>query len=262
MCHELATMDELKSSLELRVRLRFSLLTNPKFLGRGKKLLQATIQTYRISEENVTCLGLRPVSLLFSVCNEKLPQTISCLRFATPFLFIVLICQVLVMVSFAYSQGPATMVPDQYVLPVPGDLRAFSSFIEFVGNEDDRIQKAAQGGKAQTTGSAHYATDIPVATDEVNAMLATLLDAYRRDREVDARLGCDAEGKVGEHTSLYGPTRASKVIGDESGACSKEKFLIAEAAWLSLKDELGADSFRRFVCVRASTQLTRCVCRG
>jgi hypothetical protein len=194
----------------------------------------------------VTCLRLQPVFLLFSVCTEKLPQTISCIRSAPRFLVIVLICQVLVIASSAYSQGPTTIVPDQYVLPAPGDLRAFSSFIEFVGNEDDRIQKAAQGGKAQTTGSTNYATAIPVATDEVHAMLATLLDAYRRDREVDARLGCDAEGRVGEPISLYGPTRASKMIGDELEACSKEKFSIAEAAWLRLKDELGADSFRGF----------------
>jgi hypothetical protein len=201
---------------------------------------------FRRANPNVTCLRLRSVSLSFSVCTGKEPQTISCLRSTPPFLVIVLICQVLVSASSAYSQGPATIVPDQYVLPAPGDLRAFNSFIEFVGNEDDRNQKATQDRRAQTTGRTNYATAIPVGKDEEQAMLTTLLDAYRRDKEVDGRLGCHSGERVNELNNLYGPTGASKMIGDELEACSKEKFPIAEAAWLRLKDELGADSFRGF----------------
>jgi hypothetical protein len=156
----------------------------------------------------VTCLRLRTVSLLFSVCAEKEPQTISCLRSAPPFLFIVLICQVLVIASFAYSQGPATIVPDQYVLPASGDLRAFNSFIEFVGDEDDRIQKATQGGKAQTTGRTDYATVIPVGTDEEQAMLATLLGAYRRDLSVKRRLDTGFIGAERQLESGFGRAAA------------------------------------------------------
>ena len=103
----------------------------------------------------------------------------------------VCVCQGFALSSFGQIQAsPSAAFQQMNGQLMPGDMIPYHHFIEFVGQEDDRIRKQAQDGKTQTAARTDYAKNMYISTDEEQAMLAIVLDAYRQEREVDGRPEC------------------------------------------------------------------------
>jgi hypothetical protein len=151
----------------------------------------------------------------------------------------------------------APFVHGQAAAPIPSheeqgaygyvhNVRSVDEFIQYVGKEDERIQKETEQGKTQIVGRSDYAKALRFNPDEEQLLLSTLLEAYRKDKEVDKRLGCDALVRRDEFNRLYGVEQTTQMVKDQEIECPKEKLPIAQEAAVKLRDQLEPDSLRRF----------------
>jgi len=169
------------------------------------------------------------------------------LRSAHWFVAAVCVFQTLALSVLGHGQAePSAAVQQMDGQLMPGNMESYNKFIEFVGKEDDRLREQANDGKAQALGRTDYAVTMHVSPDEEQTMLAIVLDAYRREKEVDGRLGCHAGDRKNYLNSVYGYEGASKVVRDEEEACYNEKLPIAQEVWTRMHDQLNANTFRMF----------------
>lgn len=154
------------------------------------------------------------------------------------------VCQTLALNLLGHGQAaPPAGHLSHGVLPVV-DIRSYNDFIQSVGKEDDRIQREEREGKTQTVDRTYYPAGIPLNTDAEQRMLSIVLDASKKEKEVDARLGCHLGEKRMDLASHYGDVQAAQMIRSGEETCLKAELPIAEEARLELKDELDAQSFR------------------
>src|SRR5208337_3323487 len=110
----------------------------------------------------------------------------SCLRPAHLILAAACVCQALTASQFAHSQAaPAAAQQAQNAQHMPGNLLIYEGLVQAVGKEDDRIQSEMQAGKAQVAPRTDYAAAIGIDSDQEQALLTILLDAYRKGKEMD-----------------------------------------------------------------------------
>ena len=154
------------------------------------------------------------------------------------------VCQALALNLLGHGQAalPAGHL-NHGVLPVV-DIRTYNDFIQNVGKEDDRIQREERDGKTQTVDTTYYPAGIPLNADEEQRMLSIILDASRKEKEVDARLGCHLGEKRMDLASRDGDVQAAPTIRPSKETCLKEELPIAEEARAELKSELDTQSFR------------------
>jgi hypothetical protein len=69
-------------------------------------------------------------------------------------------------------------------LPLVPDLVLYESFMEYVGAEDDRIQKQIRQEAARIEIRTNYSDAIGINKDEERVILAILIDAYHRREEI------------------------------------------------------------------------------
>jgi len=125
------------------------------------------------------------------------------------------------------------------------DIRAYSDFIRSVGTEHDRIQREQRDGTTQNIDRTYYAAGIPLNADEEQRMLSAILEASKKGKEVDARLGCHQGEKRNELASRSGDGQAVQIVRSSEETCLNAELPIAEEARLALKNELDAHPFRR-----------------
>lgn len=157
----------------------------------------------------------------------------------------VLGCQTLGVVELANCQiahKPAQS--EQTAGPYAPHIISYNNFILAVGKEDDRIHREELAGKTQTVDRTYYPAGIPLKADEEQMMFSTILEASRKEKEADARLGCHLGERRMELASRYGDAQAAQMVQSDEEACLKEELPIAQDAILELKNELGAQSFR------------------
>jgi len=113
------------------------------------------------------------------------------LRSAHWFVAAVCLCQALALGVLGHSQ--AAPGAGQEFQPAPSDMRLLRldpAFLEYLGQEDDRIQKALQAGNAQAAVRTDYAADIGFGKADEQIMLAILLSGIPQGKGG----GCAARG--------------------------------------------------------------------
>ena len=124
-------------------------------------------------------------------------------------------------------------------------MRLNPAFLEYLGKEDDRIQKASHVGNAQTTVRTNYAADIGFGQANEQVMLTILLPEYHREKEEDMQRAAHANDRLNELEQQYGPNLGFKKNTEEFFAFGKRRMQDQIDNWAKLRSALGEEAYAK-----------------
>lgn len=122
---------------------------------------------------------------------------------------------------------------------LPTDFYLYERFFQWVGAEDDRIQKETQEGKSAIAPGIDYGSAIGISEDRAQRMVALIVDAHHREASID-QAASEVDAKHEEDTSSdQGKLRPKKSVEEREQA----KWHIFQNTFASIKQDLGSESF-------------------
>jgi hypothetical protein len=120
-------------------------------------------------------------------------------------------------------------------------MLGYEAFIQYLGAEDDRIQKESEAGKGPTAARADYARQIGISADGGRVLLAILLDAYREAKGSAEQYGAPMQAcRLDRISHSFGSTQV-----DNEMACITERHAKLLQTRDTLKSALDTQSFRK-----------------
>jgi hypothetical protein len=127
--------------------------------------------------------------------------------------------------------------------PVMPHLALYLNFMEFVGTEDDRIQKEMRQSSAETEKRTDYGHVIGLNKDEEELVLVILLEAYhQRDDIQKQRNAAMKEGGLAAGRDDQAGVAAAQA---KEAELIRARSRVLNDMWAALKANLGDDSLRK-----------------